>query len=76
MVWIYGIIGLLIFFYLLFKGAGTSDQVTMEIGLAIAFLAATIGFDLDYRLQLAAVGLVIMLFLYKGFVQDPPPSNS
>ena len=47
-----GIVGLLIFLYLLFRGTSASDQINMEIGLAITALATTIGLGMDGKIQL------------------------
>lgn len=62
-----GIVGLLIFLYMLVRGTSASDQINMEIGIALAALAATIGLDLDGRIQLAVVLVLVLLFVNKGF---------
>lgn len=68
-----GIVGLLIFLYLLFRGTSASDQINMEIGLAIAALATTIGLGMDGKIQLAVVLVLVLLFVNKGFAADTTP---
>jgi hypothetical protein len=65
-----GIVGLLIFLYMLVRGTSASDQINMEIGIAIAALAATIGLDMDGRIQLAVVLVLVLLFVNKGFAAE------
>ena len=62
-----GIVGLLIFLFMLVRGTSASDQINMEIGLAIAALAATIGLDMDGKIQLAVVLVLVLLFVNQGF---------
>ena len=69
-----GIVGLLIFLYMLVRGKSASDQINMETGLAIAALAATIGLDMDGRIQLAVVLVLVLLFVNKGFAADTTTS--
>lgn len=68
-----GIVGLLIFLYLLFRGTSASDQINMEIGLAITALATTIGLGMDGKIQLAVVLVLVLLFVNKGFAADTTP---
>ena len=68
-----GIVGLLIFLYLLFRGTSASDQINMEIGLAITALATTIGLGMDGKIQLAVVVVLVLLFVNKGFAADTTP---
>jgi hypothetical protein len=68
-----GIVGLLVFLYMLFRGTSASDQINMEIGLAIAALAATIGLGVDGKIQLAVVLVLVLLFVNKGFAADTTP---
>ncbi len=67
MIVVFGIVGLLIFLYMLFRGKSASDQINMEIGLAIAALAATIALNLDGMIQLAVVVVLVLLFVNQGF---------
>jgi len=62
-----GLVGVLIFVYMLLRGTSASDQINMEIGLAIAALAATIGLNLDGKIQLAVVLVLVLLFVNQGF---------
>jgi hypothetical protein len=52
---------------MLLRGKSPSDQINMEIGIAIAALAATIGWDMDGKIQLAAVLVLVLLFVNQGF---------
>ena len=68
--WVYFVIGLIVFVAYLFLGRRLSLQLNMEIGLVLALLAATIALDVFPLLQLAAAGVLAMLFLQKGFLRD------
>lgn len=65
-----GIAGLLVFVYMLLRGKSASDQINLEIGLAIAVLAATIGLDVDGKVQLAAAVVLVLLFANQGLAAD------
>jgi hypothetical protein len=66
---IYLIIGLGIFFiYLLRSGHNRSLEITMELGIALAFLALAIHYSFSPLLQIAAIVTIVLLFLQKGFV--------
>ena len=67
MIIVCGIVGMLVFLYMLLRGKSATDQINMEIGLAIAALAATIGLDLDGKIQLAAALVLVLLFVNQGF---------
>jgi hypothetical protein len=62
-----GIVGVLIFLYMLVRGTSASDQINMEIGLGIAALAGAIALNLDGKIQLAVVVVLVLLFVNQGF---------
>ena len=62
-----GIVGLLIFLYMLVRGTSASDQINMEVGLTIAALAAAIGLNMDGKIQLAVAFVLVLLFVNQGF---------
>ncbi len=65
---IYIVIGLAIFLYYLLKsGQNRSLGITMELGLAITLLAAVIDYGLSPVLQVAAIMMIVLLLLQKGF---------
>ena len=69
-VWICGFGGLAIFLFYLFWGKGASQEITMELGFALAFLAVTIGFDMGFAFQIATIVVVVILLLQKVFVKE------